>query len=333
MCGGRERLAAARLAAALLLCGCASPAAGPEPALSFPGPGRLAVVWHVGEPDDPLDRHLVVYDEGGAHRLAVEQPREVRWLGVDELLVLQELPAVPGEFAVGRLLRVPLGGAPPAPLLEPRRYYNAEPAPGGSSFAVGVETSDQGESELETWSLRGAEPVRLGRLPHNLDEPRFSPDGDMLVVARMVAPDAEEGFGLSIGGVALPWPRLFAIGSDLAGALTSIHDAGRDAPPVAGGSLPLWWDAAGVYARQRSGTPGNFPRNGCQAQNVIRRERDRAAFTGVRQHYGVSRYLKTPSRQRGGWDSPRNQRARASLAGSPQSQSGTVRRFRDRCRS
>lgn len=241
----------------VLACGGCSPgAAGLDPRLrlEFSGPGRLAVIWHLGEPDDPPDRHLVVYGEAGALRVDVADPLEVRWLDAEHLLVAQNVPAEAlDELPTSRLLRVSLRGGDAAPLGEPRRYYNAEPARDGLQFAVGVETNDRGDSDLEIWSLEAAEPRRARRRAQNLEEPRWGPDGESLLVARMVGPDDEDDSGLAVGGVWVPWPRLFLLEATLEGALLGIHDGERRGPPVAGGSLPLWWDERGVHARQRGG--------------------------------------------------------------------------------
>ncbi len=259
---------AARIAALALALACASARAPEDPALAlaFDGPGRLAVIWHLGEPDDPLDRHLVVYDAKGAHALDVERPREVRWLAPDALLVAVEVPAGrPGEFATVKLLRVSPGDARSEQIAAPRRYYDAEPAPGGAAFVVGVEINDQGESQLELWSLAGERPERLARRDQNLDQPRWSPDGKSLAVAMMVEPNELEGdLALSVGGVYVPWPRLFTLEARLGGRLLPIHDGPRDGPPAAGGSLALWWDARGLHARQRDGIVRcRSPESGC----------------------------------------------------------------------
>ena len=257
----------ARWFTALLLgSGCAPSVGPPLPEFAFPGPGRLAVVWHVGEPDDLPQRRLVVYDGGAGLAVPVEQPLEVRWLGPDALLVLAERPArAIGEFPDAQLLRVREGSAP-EPLGASHRYYNAEPSADGSRLLVGVELNDQGDSALEVWSLsdEGLHPVARREL--NLDEPRWAPDGDAVAVAWMVEPDSDEdGASLGVGGVTLPWPRLFTLDSDLQGPLTRIHDAARDAPPAAGGSLPLWWGADGLYGRQRAGIVRcASPESGCR---------------------------------------------------------------------
>lgn len=240
----------------LFACAACAPesALEPELRLDFHGPGRLAVIWHRGEPDDPPDRHLVVYDAQTAMRIELADPLEVRWLDAERLLVVQNVPAQSfDELPRSRLLLVSPGSGRVEPLGSPRRYYNVEPAPDGRRFAVGVEMNDQGESDLEIWSLDGAAPRRAARREQNLEEPRWSPDGDTLLVARMVEPDDEDDSGLSVGGVVVPWPRLFVLEAALDGDLLVLHDGERGRDPVPGGSLPLWWDGQGVHARQRSG--------------------------------------------------------------------------------
>lgn len=278
----------ARWFAALLLgTGCAPLADAPLPEFDFPGPGRLAVVWHMGEPDDLPERRLIVYDGGGADAVPVEQPLEVRWLGPDALLVLAERPArAIGEFPDAQLLRVREGSAP-EPLGAPQRYYNAEPRADGSQLLVGVELDDQGDSALEVWSLSDEAPRPVARRELALDEPRWAPDGDAVAVARMIEldPDADAA-SLGVGGITVPWPRLFTLDPDLQGPLTGVHDGARDAPPAAGGSLPLWWDASGLYARQRAGIVRcSSPESGCElvlAAPQGRRVVDARPFEGER---------------------------------------------------
>ena len=68
------------------------------------------------------------------------QPREVRWLSSDELLVALELPAPSAmEFPSTRLVRVRADGSHLRPVAPARRYFNAEPSPGGTGFSVVVE--------------------------------------------------------------------------------------------------------------------------------------------------------------------------------------------------
>ena len=74
----------------------------------------------------------------------------------------------------------------------------------------------------------------------------------------------DDALALAVGGVTVPWPRLFALDGDLAGALLPIRDGGRAKTPVPGGSLPLWWSREGIYARQRQGLVRcASPESGC----------------------------------------------------------------------
>jgi hypothetical protein len=253
-------------AALLLSAACAPPTDATLPEFAFPGPGRLAVVWHVGDPDDLPQRSLVVYDGDTARSVPVEQPLEVRWLGAGGLLVLAEQPArAIGEFPDAQLLRVREGSAPET-LGAPNRYYNAEPRADGSRLLVGLELNDQGDSALEVWLLSDAGSHPIARRELNLDEPRWAPDGDAVAVARMVESDSDEdGASLGVGGITVPWPRLFTLDPDLEGPLAGVHDAARGVPPAAGGSLPLWWGADGLYARQRAGIVRcASPESGCE---------------------------------------------------------------------
>ena len=236
---------------------------GIDPAfvLDDAGAGALAVIWHLGEADDSPDRRLIVYMPGGARELGVPSPREVRWLDRGALLVLSELPAEPGSFPETQLLRVSLDGDTRT-ILPPARYFNAEPS-GDGRLAVGVEVNDQGESDLEIWSL-GDGPTRVHKRAQNLEEPRWSPDATGLVVAMMIDPDDDAELGLSVGGIVVPWPRLFALEAALEGSPIAIRDGPRGESPVAGGSLPLWWDRSGVHARQREGLVRcATPESGC----------------------------------------------------------------------
>lgn len=259
-------LVAGCLVALLSACATVGPELDPRLELPFPGPGRLVVLWHLGDPDDPPNRHLVVYDADGARPLDVEYAREVRWLDARTLLVAQELPVDdPAELPQTRLLRVPLGGGSAVPLAEPRRYYNAEPSADGRWLAVGEELNDRGDSALEIWLLARGGATRMRRREQNLDEPRWSPEADALAVAVMVEPDAEDDQGLGLAGVSVPWPRLFVLDAGFADPPLPVHDGVRDQPPVAGGSLPLFWTKAGLHARQRGGLARcASPESGCE---------------------------------------------------------------------
>jgi hypothetical protein len=190
----------------------------------------------------------------------------VRWLGSDALLVAARVPASrPGEFSQTQLWRIAVHDGTRAPLLAPRRYFNAEPLD-AHRFVVGVETNDQGESDLEIWSLDTTPAERVARRAQTLDEPRWSPDARGLVAAMMIDPEsAEDEDALAVGGVSVPWPRLHAVEANLQGPLVPIHDGARDEPAAAGGSLPLYWGADGIYARQRAGLARcATPISGCE---------------------------------------------------------------------
>jgi hypothetical protein len=255
------------LVAVLSACATNGPEIDPRLELPFSGPGRLVVLWHLGDPDDPPNRHLVVYDADGARPVEVEDVREVRWLDARTLLVAQEVPAGdPAELPQTRLLRVRLATGGVEPIAKPRRYYNAEPSADGRWLAVGEEVNDQGDSALEIWLLARGGATRMRRREQNLDEPRWSPESDALAVAMMVEPDADaDGQSLGVAGVTVPWPRLFVLDAGFADPALPVHDGARDRPPTAGGSLPLFWTRAGLHARQRGGLVRcASPESGCE---------------------------------------------------------------------
>jgi hypothetical protein len=237
----------------------------PEFRVPFRGPGTLAVVWHRGEPDDEPDRHLVVYAAGGAREIAVEQPTGVRFLSPHELLVSLELPAAAiDELPRTRLVRVDLRTGARAPLGAAGRYYDPAPSPDGLLLAVGVEVDDRGDSQLEIWDL-GGEPVQLGRRSESVEEPRWSPDGHALVFAKMVQSGEDEA--VSVSGVSLPAARLFRLRRDLFGRAEPLHDGPPGRPPTVAGSFPLWWDEAGIHARQHDGVARCSPEGtGCEVE-------------------------------------------------------------------
>lgn len=251
-----NRLARAALGLALCLAAC-SRERGTAPApydVGFRGPGRLVVLFENADPAAP--RALVVHDRDGARALRVERPRAARWISQSELIVSQELPpdeeyGLPGT----QLLRVNADTGRIEPFAPPARWFDAEPDPRGERLAAGVETDDQGASELVLFSLasRGEKP--LADAPRALDRPRWSPDGTALVVLQTVAdPDgADSETGMSFGGQEVAFPRLFRVAADLTGKLALLRDGDPGGALAPGGSLPLWWDARGVYAKQRRG--------------------------------------------------------------------------------
>ena len=219
--------------------------------INFRGPGTLAVVWNLAGPDDVPDHRLAVYARSGARMLGVEHPIEVRWLAPDALLVSRELRA----DAIDELPRAQLSAVDPSDgtsidLGEPGRYFGAEPSPDGHLLAVAAELDERGESRLELRDLEASAGLLVATAT-SFDEPRWSPDGRALVAAKMVqAADPDE---VSIGGVSVPSPRLYRLRRDLFGSARPLPDG----PPGGGlaprGSLPLYWSADGIVARQREG--------------------------------------------------------------------------------
>ncbi|MCP4004158.1 MAG: hypothetical protein GY725_08190 [bacterium] len=231
------------------------------------------MIWHLGEADELPDRRLWIYDSAGATAVEIDDPREVRWLGPRRLLVGREIATdVPGELPATQLLLVTLDGSEPVAIGNPGHIYGAEPSPDATSLALSVDIDDAGESRLEIWSLEEPSPQLIARREQNLDEPRWSPDGEMLLVARMVNPDAgDDGGGLSFAGQSVPFPRLFALPSDLLGDLVPIRDGANPDRPAPGGSMPAWWDERGVFARQNSGLMlCRSPESGCEARVRVR---------------------------------------------------------------
>ena len=209
------------------------------------------------EPADPeIPRALVVQDARGARELRVERPRAARWLSTRELLVSREVDSEePYGLPRTELLRVDAESAIATPIAEPARYFDAEPDARGGRIAVGLEVDDQGESDLLVLALDGARATPIAGRSQPLDRPRWSPDGASLVVLQTLAdPDGEDAeTSVSVGGQAIAWPRLFRVPSDLRGALAPLRDGEPGQAPAAGGTLPLFWNARGIYARQRRG--------------------------------------------------------------------------------
>jgi len=252
-----HRLAQLALGALLLGAGaaCSRRTASPPPYdVGFRGPGRLLVLFESSDPDIP--RKLVVHDRDGAFAIPVERPEAARWISSHTLLVSQELPPEQ-EYGLSRtqLLRVDPDSGSVEPFATAARWFDAEPDPQGQRLAAGVETDDQGTSELVLFSLatRGEKPI--ADAPRALDRPRWSPDGRALVVLQTVPdPDgADAESSMSFEGQEVAFPRLFRVSADLSGKTAFLRDGDPGGPLVAGGSLPLWWGPRGVYARQRRG--------------------------------------------------------------------------------
>lgn len=264
------------LAIALAAFACASPGKtlrGSEALdFGFRGPGRLLVIFEDGE----REVALVVSDADGARRQRVERPRDARWITPTSMLVLSE--EVPEEFRLPstHMLEVELDAGPAGirVLDGPRRHYDPEPSPGGEWLAIGVDVAGVGESDLEIWRLwgrgdagrsgrsgesgaarqRDAVPERIASRAQTLDEPRWSPDARRLVASHPI-PDpigSDDSLGGGFGGVSFAWSRLFLLRRDL-GAPTLMADGATPGHFAAGGTLPLWWSKAGIYARQRIG--------------------------------------------------------------------------------
>lgn len=219
--------------------------------VGFRGPGRLLLIFESAT----QERALVVSDRKGIQRLSVERPRDARWVTPGTILVLSE--EIPEEFRLPRthLLHIQMGADRERVRIidGPRRHYDPEPSPDGRWLALGVDIAEVGESDLEIWEL-GEAFERIASRAQALDEPRWSPDARALVASHPI-PDPLEGedsLGGGFGGVSFPWPRLFRLRRDL-GHPTLLHDGATPASFARGGTLPLWWAAEGIYARQAIG--------------------------------------------------------------------------------
>ncbi len=249
--------------ALLPLCGCTASRAllGGECSpwdVGFRGPGGLAIVWEAETPEGDLRRVLVVYDERSARALDVPEPLDVRWLSADELLVGVEAPPAEADgLPRVQLVRLDLASGTRTPLGAPDVWFDPEPARDERRLALGVQLDDLGTSELRIVALPdpGGAPQTLFERREALDEPRWSPDGVWLVVSRTIEdPNAESlESSASFEGVGFGWPRLFRVRNDLAGPISLLHDGPRGEELAVGGSVPLWWDARGIWVRQRRG--------------------------------------------------------------------------------
>lgn len=238
----------------VLLLACKDPTPPPRFDTGFRGPGRLVVIFEPADPESP--RALVVHDASGARELAIAGARAARWLADDALLVSREVPSEePYGLPLTELLRVDSESGEATRIAAPARYFDAEPDPRGERLAVGLEVDDQGESDLLVLALADPNGKPLAGRSQPLDRPRWSPDGTSLVVLQtLLDPDAEDSeTGLSFGGQAVAWPRLFRAPADLRGALSLLYDGNAGESLAAGGSLPVFWSERGIYARQRRG--------------------------------------------------------------------------------
>lgn len=212
------------------------------------GPGRLLLIV-----ERENGRELEVHGEGGRRVIAMERPIEARFLTPDRVLVLREVP-LEGDYGLPEheILVIDLATGQQEALPARARYYDAEPAPDGRILAINREAEGIGDADLEIWSLDAA-PVRLALRRQSLEEPRWSPEGDALL-ASVLMPDPEgaEEAGGSFGGTSFQWPRLHRFRRDL-GDPALVPDGSGDGALAPGGSLPLWWNARGVFVRQREG--------------------------------------------------------------------------------
>jgi len=203
-------------------------------------------------------RELVLVQSGGARKVEMPPFREARFVGPDRLVLALEAPKKPDDY-----------GPPPTQLAlhdllsgSTRRfgpvggYYDLEPSPDGLYLAVGDERDQVGDADFEIWSL-GDEPERLARRKQALEEPRWRDAGDKRSSALAVGiliqdPEGHGDTGGSFGGTDFGWPRLHKLRRDL-GKPELIYDGSEPGQLAPGGSLPLWWDLRGLFARQREG--------------------------------------------------------------------------------
>ncbi len=219
------------------------------------GPGSVAVVFEREDEERGTIRELFVYRETGARRIVLPAPRSAHWLGPETLLVALRSPGESEDYLPRvQFHRLDLSTGITRPLGPPGLYFDPAPDPEGDLLALAVEAGELGDSELQIWDL-GAPGSPVARRAQTLDRPRWSPNGRHLVVSqpRADSDDAEAHEGVTIEGVAITWPRLFRLRRDLTGKLRGLHDGEPHGPLAPGGSLPLWWDEQGIWARQREG--------------------------------------------------------------------------------
>lgn len=225
---------------------CAHAIAGWPP---FAGPGRLLIIL---ERKDGA-REIRVIDAQGVHPVRVDAPREARFVHPGTLLVLRELPATQ-EYGLPetQLLLVDLASSAQEPLGAPGRYYDPAPSPDGRWLAVGVDTPDVGDSDLEIWSLDGRR-EHVATRHQSFEEPRWRRDGRALAASLLMAdPETDDDTGGGMLGTSFTWPRLYRLRRDLSGP-TLLWDGDDSQSLAPGGSLALWWDERGIFARQRRG--------------------------------------------------------------------------------
>jgi hypothetical protein len=237
--------------------------------VGFRGPGRLLLVF-----EEEAGRLLVVHDAKGVHHVAADGPRDARWVGSQRLLIVSEIPpreeyGLPGT----RVAAIDLASGAEWAILAEGRHYDPEPSPDGRWLAVGADVGDLGDSDLEIWSLAG-ELERVAVRHQSLEEPRWRGDGYALVASLLMAdPESEAEGGGSYGGASFTWPRLHRLRRDL-GDPELLADGDPGGSLAAGGSLALWWDTRGIYARQRRGLVRCDPEGGgCRLVHAPREAR------------------------------------------------------------
>jgi hypothetical protein len=253
---------ARRCALALsVVAGCAHLAPDAEPAhgLRFDGPGRLLVVFA----REGAGRELVLLESGGARRLPLPAFREARFVAGDRLVLALEIPAADEYGLPGTQLALhDLASGATQRFGPPGRHYDLEASPDGRYLAVGVEREGVGDADLEIWSLDPT-PEQVASRAQSLEEPRWRHDGHALAVAVLMEdPESDDDTGGGFGGHALSWPRLHRLRLDL-GAPELVPDGETSHRLAPGGTLPLWWDARGIFGRQRAGLVRCDPRGGC----------------------------------------------------------------------
>lgn len=244
-----------------VLAGCAQLAPTVEPAhgLRFDGPGRLLVVFE----RESGGRELVLLESGEARRLEVPPFREARFVAGDRLVLALELPARDDYGLPDTQLALhDLASGATQRFGPPGRHYDLEPSADGRYLALGVEQQGVGDADLEIWSLDPT-PERVASRAQSLEEPRWRHDGRSIAVAVLMEdPESDDDTGGGFGGHALSWPRLHRLRLDL-GAPELVFDGAQPYGLAPGGTLPLWWDARGLFARQRAGLVRCDPRGGC----------------------------------------------------------------------
>ncbi len=209
-------------------------------------------------------RELVLLEPGRTRRLDVPAFHEARFVASDRLVLALEL-AVGNEYGLPRtqLALHDLASGATQRFGLPGHHYDLEPSPDGRSLVVGVEQEGVGDADLEIWSLE-ATPERVASSAQSFEEPRWRYDGHAIAVALLMEdPESDDDTGSGFGGQALSWPRLHRLRLDL-GAPELIPDGAAAGSLAAGGTLPLWWDARGLFGRQRAGLVRcDVPRGGC----------------------------------------------------------------------